>query len=89
MDAVEAKGFWGHFDGMSPLNVLTSVSTSAEIAEKAQWEKNKRLVKTLLTLRLPYSTVMEIHSKKSVKERWDVVVKEYMVKGPMHRRKCE
>ena len=32
MDAVEAKGFWGHFDGMSPLNVLTSVSTSAEIA---------------------------------------------------------
>ena len=24
---------------------------------------------------------MEIHSKKSVKERWDAVVKEYTVKG--------
>src|SRR6202522_4598816 len=35
----------------------------------------------LLTQRLPDSTVMEIHSKKSVKERWEAVVKEYTVKG--------
>ena len=81
MDAVEAKGFWGHFDGTSPLPVLTSTSSPAEIAEKAQWEKDERSAKTLLTQRLPDSTVMEIHSKKSVKERWDAVVKEYTVKG--------
>src|ERR1700678_2002459 len=35
----------------------------------------------LLTQQLPDSTVMEIHSKKSVKERWEAVVKEYTVKG--------
>src|SRR6202522_4010649 len=81
MDAVEAKGFWGHFDGTSTLPVTTSESSDADIAAKNQWEKDKRSAKTLLTQRLPDSTVMEIHSKKSVKERWEAVVKEYTVKG--------
>jgi len=39
------------------------------------------LAKTLLTQWLPNLTVMEIHSKKTVQERWEAVVKEYMVKG--------
>jgi len=81
MDAVEAKGFWGHFDGTSPVPVTTSEPTDAEKAAKTQWEKDERSAKTLLTQRLPDSTVMEIHSKKTVKERWEVVVKEYTVKG--------
>src|SRR6202522_4191402 len=81
MDAVEAKGFWGHFDGTSTLPVTTSESSDADIAAKNQWEKDERSAKTLLTQRLPDSTVMEIHSKKSVKERWEAVVKEYTVKG--------
>src|SRR5271168_2816069 len=81
MDAVEAKGFWGHFDGTSTLPVTTSASSTAEIAAKTQWEKDERSAKTLLTQRLPDSTVMEIHSKKTVKERWEAVVKEYTVKG--------
>ena len=80
-DAVEAKGFWGHFDGSSSAPVTTTSSTEAEIAAKNQWEKDERSAKTLLTQRLPDSTVMEIHSKKTVKERWDAVVKEYTVKG--------
>src|SRR5271168_3900821 len=81
MDAVEAKGFWGHFDGTSTLPVTTSASSTAEIAAKTQWEKDERSAKTLLTQKLPDSTVMEIHTKKSVKERWEAVVKEYTVKG--------
>ena len=81
MDAVEAKGFWNHFDGSSSAPVTTTNSTDAEKAAKIQWEKDERSAKTLLTQRLPDSTVMEIHSKTTVKDRWDAVVKEYTVKG--------
>ena len=81
MDAVEAKGFWDHFDGSSTAPALSTTATAAEIAAKAQWDKDERSAKTLLTQKLPDSTVMEIHSLKSVKERWEAVVKEYTVKG--------
>src|ERR1700678_2751277 len=81
MDAVEAKGFWGHFDGSSSPPVTTTTSSDAEKTALTQWEKDERSAKTLLTQRLPDSTVMEIHSKKTVKERWEAVVKEYTVKG--------
>ena len=49
MDAVEAKGFWGHFDGSSLIPSTTTDSTAAEIAAKHQWEKDERSAKTLLT----------------------------------------
>ena len=39
------------------------------------------LAKMLLTQRLPDSTVMEIHLKKTIRDRWEAVVKEYTVKG--------
>jgi reverse transcriptase-like protein/LTR polyprotein gag-polypeptide-like protein/zinc knuckle protein len=81
MDAVEAKGFWGHFDGSSPAPVTTIDLSDAEKAAKIQWDKDERSAKTLLTQKLPDSTVMEIHAKKTVKERWEAVVKEYTVKG--------
>src|ERR1700679_3239077 len=81
MDAVEAKGFWGHFDGSSPAPVLDSDATDALKAAETQWDKDERSAKTLLTQKLLDSTVMEIHSKKTVKERWEAVVKEYTVKG--------
>jgi hypothetical protein len=81
MDAVEAKGFWGHFDGSSSMPVMTTTPTEAETATKNQWEKDERSAKTLLTQRLPDSTVMEIHSKVTVRERWEAVAKEYTVKG--------
>src|ERR1700678_3132180 len=61
--------------------VTTTTSSDAEKTALTQWEKDERSSKTLLTQRLPDSTVMEIHSKKSVKERWEAVVKEYTVKG--------
>ena len=81
MDAVEAKGFWGHFDGSSLAPVLDSNATDALKAAKTQWGKDERSAKTILTQKLPDLMVMEIHSKKTVKERWEVVVKEYTVKG--------
>ena len=81
MDTVEAKGFWGHFDGSSPVPTMPIDPTDAQKAEKSQWEKDERSAKTLLTQRLLDLTVMEIHSKKSVRERWEAVVKEYTMKG--------
>ena len=81
MDAVEAKGFWGHFDGSTPAPMTSADASDGDKAAKFQWEKDERSARALLTQRLPDSTVMEIHSKKSVKERWEAVVKEYTVKG--------
>ena len=81
MDAIKAKGFWDHFDGLSSCLVVSEVPTAAETAAKSQWDKDERSAKALLTQRLPESTIMEIHSKKTVKEHWEVVVREYMVKG--------
>ena len=49
MDAVEAKGFWGHFNGLSSMPVMTTTSTEAEKTTKSQWEKDERSAKTLLT----------------------------------------
>ena len=68
MDTVEAKGFWGHFDGSTLEPTLSSTPTEDEIKAKNQWDKNKRSAKTLLTQKLPDLTIMEIHSKQSVKE---------------------
>jgi hypothetical protein len=80
-DAVDAKGFWGHFDGTSVIPTLSTPPVAAEVAEKTQWEKDERSSKSLLTQKLPDSTLVLIHSKKSVKERWEAVVKEYTLKS--------
>ena len=80
-DAVEAKGFWGHFDGTSTCPTLSTSPTADETAAKNQWEKDERSAKFLLTQKIPDSTLMRVHSKTSVKERWDAIVKEYTDKG--------
>ena len=80
-DAVEAKGFWGHFDGSEPCPKLSDKSKPEEIAAKSQWEKDERSAKSLLTQKIPDSTLMRIFSKTAVKDRWDVIVKEYTEKG--------
>ena len=82
-DAIDAKGFWGHFNGTSKMPELPTTGTPSnkELAEKTQWEKDKRSSKSLLTQKLPDSTMVLIHSKKLVKERWDEVVKEYTLKS--------
>jgi len=80
-DAVEVKGFWGHFDGTSTCPGLSNPATADETAAKNQWEKNEWSAKSLLTQKIPDLTLMRVHSKTSVKDRWEAIVKEYMDKG--------
>ena len=80
-DAVDAKGFWGHFDGTTLVPDLSTPPTKAETAAKVQWEKDERSARSLLTQKLPDSTLMKVHMKTTVRERWEAVVKEYTEKG--------
>ena len=52
-----------------------------ETAAKTQWEKDERSAKSLLTQKLPDSTLIKIHTKVTVRERWEAVEKEYTEKG--------
>ena len=81
MDMIEVKGFWDHFDGSASPPSVSEPPTAAETAAKNQWDKDEHSAKALLTQWLPDSTVMEIHSKKTMKECWEAVVKKYTVKG--------
>ena len=46
-----------------------------------QWEKDERSAKSLLTQKLPDSTLMKVHMKPTVHARWEAVVTEYTQKG--------
>jgi len=82
-DAIKAKGFWGHFDRTVSCSVPADVAdpTTTEVAAIAQWDKDERSAKSLLTQKLPDSTVVMVHGKKTVKERWDAVVMEFSKKS--------
>ena len=82
-DAIEAKGFWGHFDGTvsRPVPADVAAPTTTEVAAIAQWDKDERSAKSLLTQKLPDLTVVMVHGKKTVKERWDAVVMEFSKKS--------
>ena len=82
-DAVEAKGFWGHFDGSEPRPVAATPSAPNEADQTKinQWLKHERSAKSLLTQKLPDSTLMRVHSKPTVMDRWNAIVVEYTKKG--------
>ena len=93
-DAIEAKGFWKHFDGTGarpsavPISVTaddgtvtTSPPSDAAIAAVDKWDKVELSAKSLLTQKIPDSTLMRVHNKRTVKERWDAIVTEYTEKG--------
>ena len=85
-DTVEAKGFWGHFNGSTPRPAVISVTTAegattVDAAAADQWDKDERSAKSLLTQKIPDLTLMCIHGKKSVKERWDAIEAKYTEKG--------
>jgi hypothetical protein len=93
-DAVEAKGFWGHFTGTTPRpsaipvtitgtdgEITTTPPSDAELAAVTQWEKDERSAKSLLTQKIPDSTLMRVHTKRTVQERWSAIVTEYTEKG--------
>jgi len=81
-DAVEAKGFWDHFDGSASRPIAASATpTAAETIAMTQWDKDERSARSLLTQKLPDSTVVLIHGKKTVRERWEAVVREFSKKS--------
>src|SRR5271169_1863836 len=96
-DAIEAKGFWGHFDGQTQRPVpgtpaivapdgttvkpATGLTPDEYSAAVTQWEKDERSAKSLLNQKIPDSTLMRIRSKTSVEERWKAIEKEYTEKG--------
>ncbi|KAF5383868.1 hypothetical protein D9615_003639 [Tricholomella constricta] len=82
-DAVQAKGFWGHFSGATARVVIPTgtTATAAQEIEIAKWEKDECAAKSLLTQKIPDSALMRVHKKPTVKERWDAIVAEYTDKG--------
>ena len=96
-DAIEAKGFWGHFDGQTkrPVSgtpavmgtdgkvITPAIGLTPEefLTEMTQWEKDERSAKSLLNQKIPDSTLMRIRSKTTVEERWNAIQKEYTEKG--------
>ena len=93
-DVIQAKGFWGHFDGTSTCpsalpvsvtdvdgNVMTSPPSDVEITAIDKWDKDKCSPKSLLTQKIPNSTLMHVHNKCTVLERWESIVTEYTEKG--------
>ncbi len=40
-DTIEAKGFWGHFDGSNPILALSSPATADELVAKGQWNRDE------------------------------------------------
>jgi len=72
-NAMEAKEKWAHFDDQQ--------KRPTDAAEAAEWDKNERMAKYMLTQRLPDSTVVRIQKCKNVAEQWSANVKEYTEKG--------
>ena len=52
-----------------------------EIAAVDKWDKDESLAKSLLTQKIPDSTLMRDHNKCTVLEQWESIVTEYMEKG--------
>ncbi|KAI0059276.1 hypothetical protein BV25DRAFT_1809459, partial [Artomyces pyxidatus] len=82
-DTVSAKELWGHFDGTvpHPVPVDANAPTPAETALQQAWDKDEHTAKSLLTQRLPDSTVVKLRKLGTVTIRWNALVQEYTVKG--------
>ena len=76
-DTVEAKGYWGHFDGTGPRPEPTATATAEDAAAILQWDKDEHSAKSLLTQKLPDSALMHICEAKTVKEQWDAITTQY------------
>jgi hypothetical protein len=57
-EAIEAKGFWGHFDGISLKPNVNSPPGAGEQEALNQWMKDERSTKALLTHHMPDSTLI-------------------------------
>jgi len=82
-DVVQAKGFWGHFNGTTPCPAaaIESAPTADELAAIEKWEKDECSSRSLLTQKLLDSALMCIRTKPLVRERWEAIMKEFTEKG--------
>jgi hypothetical protein len=80
-DAIRAKGLWGHFDGSVAMPTVSSPAIADEETALAQWNKDDLSAKALLTHQIPDSTLIHVHGKPLLKDRWDLISNEYTLKG--------
>ncbi|PPR01457.1 hypothetical protein CVT24_001860 [Panaeolus cyanescens] len=100
MDAIQGKGYWGHFDGSEsrpgPTGPLEKVEVSdtdgtttatrpstTEDDKKAmeKWDRDEATARSLLTQRVPDSTLIMISVYPSVYDQWRWIVKEFTEKS--------
>jgi gag-polypeptide of LTR copia-type/Zinc knuckle len=75
------KGFGSHFDGTLPKPTVSLPPLAGEQDALNQWLKDEHSTKALLTHHIPDSKLIWVHAKDSLKDRWDLIVKEYTQKG--------
>jgi len=80
-DAIKAKGLWGYFDGTTIHPILPENPTPEQELALTQWIKEDHSVKALLTHCIPDLTLIWVHGKTSLKDRWDLISKEFSSKG--------
>jgi len=73
-DALDAKGFWGHFDGTTIFPAVSSPATTADMEALTLWNKNEWTVKSLLMQKIPDSVLIFVHSHTLMKDHWDAIV---------------
>ena len=89
-DAVEAKGFWGHFDGSEPCPTAVNAEepTAEETTKINQWKKEERSAKSLLTQKLPDSALMHVHTKLTVRRDGMLLLQSTRRRVPLRKLKC-
>ena len=60
---------------------MVSPPSETDLAAMDKWDKDEHSAKSLLTQKIPDSTLMCVHTKCTVKERWQAIVTEYTDKG--------
>ena len=80
-DALDTKGFWGHFDGTTIGPAVSSPATTADTEALALWNKNEWTAKSLLTQKIPDLMLILVHSHSLVKDHLNAIVAEYSEKG--------
>jgi hypothetical protein len=69
-------------EGTTSLSGGTEIIPADELSKSQhQWDKDERSAKSLLTQKIPDSTLMRIHAKRTVVERWNSIVMEYTENG--------
>jgi len=82
-DAMETADQWHHFDSSEPCPVPVDSDhpTTAETQELKRWDCKDWIACNLLNKCLPNETMREVQQYPTVKEKWDIVKQQFMVKS--------